>query len=172
LDKIQQYLPKGLTEKILAQRDRIEGERRQVTVMVEALFWTSSLYLALGMVHFGLGDLDNAKTAIEEALNLSHRSGEKHIEGRSRMWQGRVLGKAKPYQLSRAEKSIVHGIKLCEELKLRPLYAEGHFLLGELYADSGQGEKAVENLKTAEGMFKEMGMEYSLDKTQQTLERL
>ena len=33
LDKIQKYLPKGLTAKILAQRDRIEGERRQVTVM-------------------------------------------------------------------------------------------------------------------------------------------
>ena len=33
IDKIQKYLPKGLTEKILAQRDRIEGERKQVTVM-------------------------------------------------------------------------------------------------------------------------------------------
>jgi class 3 adenylate cyclase len=33
LDKIQRYLPRGLTEKILAQRDRIEGERKQVTVM-------------------------------------------------------------------------------------------------------------------------------------------
>jgi class 3 adenylate cyclase/tetratricopeptide (TPR) repeat protein len=33
LDKIQRYLPKGLTEKILAQRDRIEGERKQATVM-------------------------------------------------------------------------------------------------------------------------------------------
>jgi class 3 adenylate cyclase/tetratricopeptide (TPR) repeat protein len=33
LDKIQRYLPKGLTEKILAQRDKIEGERKQVTVM-------------------------------------------------------------------------------------------------------------------------------------------
>jgi class 3 adenylate cyclase/tetratricopeptide (TPR) repeat protein len=31
--KIQKYLPRGLTEKILAQRDRIEGERKQVTVM-------------------------------------------------------------------------------------------------------------------------------------------
>ena len=31
--KIQRYLPKGLTEKILSQRDKIEGERRQVTVM-------------------------------------------------------------------------------------------------------------------------------------------
>jgi len=33
LDKIQRYLPKGLTQKILSQRDRIEGERKQVTVM-------------------------------------------------------------------------------------------------------------------------------------------
>jgi class 3 adenylate cyclase/tetratricopeptide (TPR) repeat protein len=31
--KIQKYLPGGLTEKILSQRDRIEGERKQVTVM-------------------------------------------------------------------------------------------------------------------------------------------
>jgi hypothetical protein len=30
LTKIQKYLPKGLTDKILAQRDRIEGERKHV----------------------------------------------------------------------------------------------------------------------------------------------
>jgi len=33
LVKIQKYLPQGLTEKILSQRDRIEGERKLVTVM-------------------------------------------------------------------------------------------------------------------------------------------
>jgi class 3 adenylate cyclase/tetratricopeptide (TPR) repeat protein len=33
IEKIQKYLPKGLIEKILSQRDRIEGERKQVTVM-------------------------------------------------------------------------------------------------------------------------------------------
>jgi class 3 adenylate cyclase/tetratricopeptide (TPR) repeat protein len=33
LDKIRKYLPQGLTEKILSQRNRIEGERKQVTVM-------------------------------------------------------------------------------------------------------------------------------------------
>jgi class 3 adenylate cyclase/tetratricopeptide (TPR) repeat protein len=31
--RIQRYLPQGLTKKILSQRDHIEGERRQVTVM-------------------------------------------------------------------------------------------------------------------------------------------
>lgn len=33
LNKIQRYLPKGLTEKILSQRNKIAGERRQVTVL-------------------------------------------------------------------------------------------------------------------------------------------
>jgi class 3 adenylate cyclase/tetratricopeptide (TPR) repeat protein len=33
LAKIQRYLPKDLTQKILAQRDKIEGERKQVTVI-------------------------------------------------------------------------------------------------------------------------------------------
>jgi len=33
LTKIQRYLPEGLTEKILSQKDRIEGERKHVTVL-------------------------------------------------------------------------------------------------------------------------------------------
>lgn len=33
LEKIQKYLPKGLTDKILNQKDKIEGERKQVTIM-------------------------------------------------------------------------------------------------------------------------------------------
>jgi class 3 adenylate cyclase/tetratricopeptide (TPR) repeat protein len=33
IEKIQKYLPKGITEKILSQRDKIEGEKKQVTVM-------------------------------------------------------------------------------------------------------------------------------------------
>jgi class 3 adenylate cyclase/tetratricopeptide (TPR) repeat protein len=46
--KIQKYLPKGLTEKILAQRDRIEGERKQVTVMFCDLEGFTSLTERLG----------------------------------------------------------------------------------------------------------------------------
>jgi len=33
IDKIQRYLPKGITEKILSQRGKIEGEQKQVTMM-------------------------------------------------------------------------------------------------------------------------------------------
>jgi len=33
ISKIQKYLPEGLTDKILSQRNRIEGEKKQVTVL-------------------------------------------------------------------------------------------------------------------------------------------
>jgi class 3 adenylate cyclase/ribosomal protein L40E len=48
LTKIQRYLPKGLTEKILSQRDRIEGERKQVTVMFCDMEGFTSLSEKLG----------------------------------------------------------------------------------------------------------------------------
>jgi class 3 adenylate cyclase/tetratricopeptide (TPR) repeat protein len=48
LAKIQRYLPKDLTQKILAQRDRIEGERKQVTVMFCDMEGYTSLTEKLG----------------------------------------------------------------------------------------------------------------------------
>jgi len=48
IDKIQRYLPKGLTEKILSQRDKIEGERKQVTVMFCDMEGYTSLSERLG----------------------------------------------------------------------------------------------------------------------------
>jgi len=46
--KLQKYLPEGITEKILSQRDRIEGERRQVTVMFCDMKGYTSLSEKLG----------------------------------------------------------------------------------------------------------------------------
>jgi len=48
LEKIQKYLPKGITEKILSQRHKIEGERRQVTVMFCDMEGFTSLSEKLG----------------------------------------------------------------------------------------------------------------------------
>ena len=42
------------------------------------------------------------------------------------------------------------------ELKIRPFSSLGYLFLGELYADMGQREEALENLKKAREMFKEM----------------
>ena len=46
--RIQRYLPSGLTERILSQKDKIEGERRQVTVMFCDLAGFTALSERLG----------------------------------------------------------------------------------------------------------------------------
>ena len=61
---------------------------------------------------------------------------------------------------------------IADELKLRTSYASGYLALGELYALTGQREKALENLQKAEAMFQEMGMEYFLRRTQTELAKL
>jgi len=48
----------------------------------------------------------------------------------------------------------------------------GHLCLGEIYADNGQKEKALENLKKAEAMYQEMKMGLWLGKTREILNRL
>jgi class 3 adenylate cyclase/tetratricopeptide (TPR) repeat protein len=48
LAKIQRYLPQDLTKKILAQKDKIEGERKQVTVMFCDMEGFTSLTEKLG----------------------------------------------------------------------------------------------------------------------------
>jgi hypothetical protein len=71
-----------------------------------------------------------------------------------------------------AEKTILEGISLLEELKIKPYISVGHLFLGELYIFSDQREKAIEKLDKAKLMFQEMEMDYWLNKTQKVLERL
>jgi tetratricopeptide (TPR) repeat protein len=129
-------------------------------------------HLLLGAVSLDSGDLPNAQTSIEEALRLSQASGERYIEGRAGAWLGRVLGKADVSQADAAEERILQGIRLLEQLQIKPWQAEGHLLAGELYADTGQTKKARANLKKAERMFREMGMDYWLHRTRAVLSKL
>ena len=121
-------------------------------------------------VHLDLGNLNEAKVHAEQALNLAQRSHQKHYEGLSWTQLGRILGKMEGSQLRKAEEYILQGIKILEELELKPLYTQGYLFLGELYADAGQKEKAIGNLKKAEAMLQEMGMDYWLARTKKLLE--
>jgi len=135
-------------------------------------FLLSWPYLGLGMVHYDSGDLENAKGCVEEALKLAQDHNEKWVEGMTRASLGRVLGKAEISQSGKAEECILQGIKILSELKMKPAVSEGYLYLGELYADMGQREKALENLKRAERAFQEMGMDYWLSRTQAVIEKL
>jgi cytochrome c-type biogenesis protein CcmH/NrfG len=85
---------------------------------------------------------------------------------------GRVTGKANPLQCTKAEELLLEGIKLLGELKIKPFQAEGHLYLGELYADTGQRDKALKALRKAKRMFQVIGMDYYLGMAQKALEKL
>jgi tetratricopeptide (TPR) repeat protein len=129
-------------------------------------------YLFLSMVYYDSDDLIKAEVCAEKALDLTKKSNERGFESISKTWMGRILGKKDPSRVDKAEEYILEGIETLEELELRPYYSEGYLYLGELYSNTGHKEKALENLTKAEVNFREMGMDYWLNKTQEVLDRL
>ena len=82
------------------------------------------------------------------------------------------MGKTDQTKCTEAEQSILKGIKILEQFKLKAWYALGYLFLGELYANTGQKKTAMENLTKAKLMFQEMGMDYWLEKTHEAMGRL
>jgi len=139
---------------------------------MESPFILSYFYYGLSMIHLDSGEFENAQSFAEKALDFSQKNNEKWAEGISLNLMGRILGKKEPPEIERAEEHILQGIKILEELKSKPFYSQGYLFLGELNADTGQKEKALENLNKAEKMFQEMGMDYWLAKTQEVLKKV
>ncbi len=137
-----------------------------------AQVFLSQAHFYLGWIHMDLGDLKNARSLAEEALRLSQKNNEKLIEAGSWLLLGRILGKTESLQINKAEGSILKGIEISKELKTKASYSLGHLYLGQLYMTGGEMEKAICNLKKAEGMFREMGMDYWLGKAQEVLAAL
>lgn len=105
-------------------------------------------------------------------MELSSENKDLYLEGYSRVWFGRILGKNNASKSTEAEKYILQGIKILEELKLQPYISLGYFFLGELYSNTGRKDEALINLNKALSMCQEMGIEYWPDKIQEVLDRL
>jgi tetratricopeptide (TPR) repeat protein len=137
-----------------------------------AEMYLSLAYSRLGEIHRHLGDLQNARSLVEEGLRLSQKNNEKHMEAWSWLLLGKILGKAEPLRIHKAEACFLKGIEISRELRVRAMYSLGYLRSGQLYLDAGEKEKAMENLRRAEGLFREMGMDYWLGKTREVLATL
>jgi tetratricopeptide (TPR) repeat protein len=135
-------------------------------------FVIALMQVYLSMVHFDLGNFNEANALAEQAVKLAQTNREKWIEGFALLQLGRVIGRMERSQLQKAEECIFTGMKILEELKIKPTLSIGFLFLGELYAHAGQKEKSLKNLMQAEGLFQEMGINYWLGRTKKTLEAL
>jgi class 3 adenylate cyclase/tetratricopeptide (TPR) repeat protein len=135
-------------------------------------FWRSICHFCCSHAYFGLGDIGEGRKRAEVALQFSIEKNERQMQGLSRAWLGRVITKMDTKQIEAAEQHILEGISLLEELGIRSQFGLGYLWLGEVYAESGRREEALQNLKKAETMFQQMGMDYWLGKAQEALARL
>lgn len=135
-------------------------------------FWRSVCHWLCSGAHFELGSMEEARTHAELALQFALENNERQVQGVSRTWLGRVIAKTEPRQIETAEQQFCQGISLLEELEIRAEYSVGYLWLGEVYAEAGRREEALENLKKAEAIFREMAMDYWLGKTQDVLATL
>jgi hypothetical protein len=135
-------------------------------------FLRSFCHWCCGLAHFSLGNLEEAKMQAEQALKWSLANNEKHFQGRSRILLGRFLAKADRGQIEAAVGNIRQGISQFEELGTLPWSGWGYLWLGEVYSEAGRKEEALENLKKAEPLFREMGMDFWLAKAQEELAKL
>ncbi|NIR15880.1 MAG: hypothetical protein GWN86_18915, partial [Desulfobacterales bacterium] len=67
---------------------------------------------SLGICHHSAGNLNSAQDAFEEAFRLSQKNQEKHTEGKSRIWLGRILWMADSSKRNEAEEFIQSGIEI------------------------------------------------------------
>jgi len=124
------------------------------------------------MIHLAADELKYSRKNFEKAIKLSQKNNEKSAQGYTWIGLGRTIGKTEPLEISKAEGCILKGIEICKELRIKSYFSLGHLYLGQLYLNGGEKEKALENIKKAEGMFQEMGMDYWLGKAQVVLAAL
>ncbi len=134
--------------------------------------YLSLIHSCLSMFHGDSGHWEEAKVQAEQALKFAQTNFEKFFEGLSWLLLGRTVGKMEKAQLDIAEEYILKGMKILEELGIKPILSIGNFYFGELYADAVQKEKALEHLMNAEALFQEMGMDYWLGRTREMLGKL
>jgi tetratricopeptide (TPR) repeat protein len=132
-------------------------------------FWLSFSHVGLSIVHLELNDLTKALSHAEEAINYARKNKERHWEALSLLQLGMVGWKSQKIKIDEAEQHIRQGIRLVNELGMKPFEMVGYLYLGELFTYANEREKALEILKRAEKAFQEMGMDYWLSRTQKVL---
>jgi class 3 adenylate cyclase len=129
-------------------------------------------HFCLSLLHDNAGDFRKAFLHAEKAVDLARKNKERPFEGMSLVQMGWTEWKSQSCDLIGAEQTMIEGIRILMELEAKPYAAQGYLALGKLYSAGGQREKALQNLKKAEKMLREMGMNYSLAQARELIMNL
>jgi len=151
-----------------------ECARKGIDLILEhkVSYALDTAYMFSGVLSQALGNLPEARRSYEQGLEAARDQNHKHFECHLRMLLGSLLFEEDSSQMSVAEEGILEGLRMAEDLQIKPYQAMGHEYLGEMYAIVDQKEKALSSLKKAQEMCQEMGMDYLLARTEKALKRL
>ena len=140
-------------------------ERQAVRGFVGNLGWA---YCSLGRACQLLGRLDAARRFGDRAIEFSpshpgFRAHALHL-------RGDIVTHPDRFEAKRGEAYYREALALAEPRGMRPLNAHCHLGLGRLYRRSGDRAKAQEQLMTGMAMYREMGMEFWLEKAEHEME--
>jgi tetratricopeptide (TPR) repeat protein len=172
LDKIQRYLPKGLTEKILAQRDRIEGERKQVTVMFCDMEGFTPLVEQLGSrANFARLGIARAKVMsnekdidLESLYGYVEQNNLKEFDGQMQRYIAEILLNIDNQHLAEAEGWAEKAIDSDKQNDMKFRLGQDYVMCAEVFKRKGDQSKAKENLSQAIETFEKCGADGWVEK--------
>jgi tetratricopeptide (TPR) repeat protein len=144
LGLLQRALEETVTARVLGRRSLLHA-------------WLSEARLLVGLASEALEEA-------EQAVALATRLGERgHLAWglRARAEAEACTGADDP---ERSARSYREAAALATELGMRPLVAHCHLGLGTLYCPTAERGKAEEHLTSARAMYREMGMNFWLEK--------
>ena len=131
--------------------------------------WPALILRCAGTTCLRAGRIDEAASHAREALALTRRLGAHGSEAHALCLAGDV---ASTGGAEDAPGYYREALALAGELGMRPLVAHCHLGLGKLYRRTGEREQAREHLTNAMAMFREMDMQFWLERAETELKEL
>jgi class 3 adenylate cyclase/tetratricopeptide (TPR) repeat protein len=121
------------------------------------------ILLCAGTTCLSAGRIEEAASHAREALALTRRLGARGAEAHALCLAGDVASTGGAEDAAGYYRET---LALAGELRMRPLVAHCHLGLGKLYRRTDKREQAQEHLATAVMMYREMGMQFWLEKAE------
>jgi class 3 adenylate cyclase len=104
---------------------------------------------ALAECYLWLGQTDDAEATVVQALDFACRQGERGNEAHALRVLGTIAARSTSSKTMDAETAFGNGIRLADELEMRPVSALCHAGLGAVLHRSGHAAEASHHLRTA-----------------------
>jgi len=125
-------------------------------------FWADALSLA--------GDQDAARQKAQHALDLAKEFGERGEKAQTLVLLGDIAAGGVDENVAGAFYGEAQ--RLAEELGMRPFVAHCHYGIGKLHHRTRHERRALEHLTTAGAMYREMDMQFWLEKVEAEMKEL